>query len=91
MYLLVTCALGVNRSALVAALAMILLAHKPGWWAIEQIRQKRTPRARAMLPLSNSSFVDYLRSLGGDGKEIKTAMRAAREGPRTWRSPRILP
>jgi len=41
---LVTCALGVNRSALVAALALVML----GWdgeAAIKKIREKRTPSA----------------------------------------------
>jgi len=39
---LVTCAAGLNRSALVAALAMRMLGVEP-WLAVERIRAKRSP------------------------------------------------
>jgi protein-tyrosine phosphatase len=48
--ILVTCAAGRNRSALVAALAMRMLGVEP-WIAIEKIRARRSPQC-----LSNTCF-----------------------------------
>lgn len=58
---LVTCAQGVNRSALIAALAMII-----GGWsvrkAVENIRKYRKP-VTGSKPLFNPYFVDFLKAL----------------------------
>lgn len=62
---LVTCAMGVNRSAFVAAIALRILTGKPGWWAVEQVRARRRPRVSDLKVLSNSSFDRYLRSMSG--------------------------
>jgi protein-tyrosine phosphatase len=48
------CQAGLNRSSLVAALAMVRLGHGPGE-AIEQIRVRRSPNA-----LFNHHFVRYI-------------------------------
>lgn len=58
---LVTCQAGVNRSSLVAAMALIL----SGWTAtgaIERIRERREPPI-GMMPLENRRFVKILHAL----------------------------
>lgn len=52
---LVTCAMGVNRSSLVASLAMMLVTGKPGWWVAEWVRTTRRPQC-GMRALANRSF-----------------------------------
>lgn len=59
---LVTCAAGVNRSGLVAGLAMVLAYEMNGDDAIARIRRKRKPE-NGMTPLSNPLFVDILRGM----------------------------
>ncbi len=62
---LVTCQAGVNRSALVAAMALI----QSGWTvsgAIERIRDRREPPI-GMMPLENERFVKILQTLGRRG------------------------
>lgn len=56
---LVTCNMGVNRSALVAALALMLLGASAEE-AIAQVRSNRKPPS-GMMPLSNEHFVAALR------------------------------
>lgn len=62
---LVTCMAGVNRSAFVAALALVMTTGKPGWWALNHIRATRRPRSGAFMPLSNSDFAGYLMTISG--------------------------
>ncbi len=57
---LVTCAMGVNRSAFVAALSLMQLDDLSAARAIHRIRRLRGPYTRIM-PLSNPSFVEALR------------------------------
>jgi protein-tyrosine phosphatase len=59
---LVTCAAGVNRSALVAAMSLMLHERLPAADAIVQIRHFRRPPV-GMMPLSNPTFVEALRVL----------------------------
>ena len=62
---LVTCQAGVNRSSLVAAMALI----QSGWTAagaIERIRERRDPPI-GMMPLENRRFVQILRVIAGRG------------------------
>ncbi len=59
---LVTCQMGVNRSSLVAAIAL-LLDGMPADKAIRLIRRKRHPRID-MVPLSNPHFVQLIKRLG---------------------------
>lgn len=59
---LVTCAAGVNRSALVAAMSLMLHERLPAADAIVQIRRFRRPPV-GMMPLSNPTFVEALRAL----------------------------
>ena len=62
---LVTCQAGVNRSSLVAAMALI----QSGWTAtgaIERIRERRDPPI-GMMPLENRIFVQILKILGKRG------------------------
>lgn len=58
---LVSCWAGVNRSALVTALALMQLGHTADG-AIARIRAKRQPKI-GMRPLSNAHFVRYLLTL----------------------------
>jgi hypothetical protein len=58
---LVTCAKGVNRSALVAALAMVIGGLKMEK-AIGMIRKHRKPVSKAV-PLFNEHFVSFIRAL----------------------------
>lgn len=60
---LVTCAKGVNRSALIAALAMVL-SGVPGEEAIERIRKSRKPASGAT-PLFNEHFCKLIRDIDG--------------------------
>ena len=60
---LVTCQMGVNRSSLVAALAL-LYDGMPADKAIRLIRSKRHPRNIDMMPLSNPHFVQLIRRSG---------------------------
>jgi protein-tyrosine phosphatase len=53
---LVTCRMGINRSALVAAIAMQVAFEMPADEAIEQIRDTRSPQA-----LSNPRFEQFVR------------------------------
>lgn len=69
---LVTCAAGVNRSALVAALAMMLGKDTPKS-AIDSIRKKRKPLSKAT-PLFNNHFVDLINEVW---KEISTRKQTA--------------
>lgn len=62
---LVTCVAGVNRSAFIAALALVMTTGKPGWWALNHIRARRQPRSTAMMPLANSDFAGYLMTISG--------------------------
>ena len=55
---LVTCAQGVNRSALVAALAMVKSGTNP-WKAVNDIREHRKPPI-GLRPLSNAHFTELL-------------------------------
>jgi hypothetical protein len=59
---LVTCAMGVNRSCFVAGLALHYLTGKAGWYCIEKIRATRHP-ASGRKPLQNGAFVRVLESL----------------------------
>jgi protein-tyrosine phosphatase len=56
---LVTCAAGVNRSALVAGLAMMLGDHDVKS-AIEDIRKHRKPQYTRLTPLSNPHFQSFM-------------------------------
>lgn len=60
---LVTCNMGLNRSGIVIALALVQLGLRPAE-AIDLIREKRRS-VRGIAPLSNRWFVDRLLSLGG--------------------------
>lgn len=63
---LVTCAAGINRSAFVAALALVRLTGKPGWHAAELVKLRRRCLGignRRLCPLSNQTFLDHLVSL----------------------------
>lgn len=55
---LVTCAAGINRSAFVAALSMLMLEKMTALEALAQIRKNRT--GTVVPPLSNASFVEAL-------------------------------
>lgn len=59
---LVTCFMGVNRSAFVAALAMIRYYGLRPAEAIAQVRALRRPELTAVGVLSNQTFVDALLS-----------------------------
>jgi len=59
---LVTCTAGINRSSLVAALALMQLG-TPAGLAISTIRQRRRPPG-GFTPLSNYHFEAWLRTLG---------------------------
>ncbi len=63
---LVTCALGINRSALVAALALGQVTMMSADEIIELVRRRRNPRC-----LENSHFRDILQQLIGAGREKK--------------------
>lgn len=58
-HVLVTCAQGVNRSALIAGLAMRGAYGLPAAKVIETIRARRRP-AIGMTPLCNERFVELL-------------------------------
>ena len=71
---LVTCAAGVNRSAFVAAEALV----RGGWTsagAIERIQERRIPPVGMPTPLSNRQFVRLIHLVGGGGGR-KTRVRA---------------
>lgn len=68
---LVTCAAGVNRSALVAAMAMMLGKYAPKE-AVDAIRKKRKPLSKAT-PLFNTHFVKLINEVW---KEISTRTRS---------------
>jgi hypothetical protein len=59
---LVTCAAGVNRSAFIAALAL-MMAGDSAQMAISKIREHRRPPI-GLTPLSNVHFVSVLKHLG---------------------------
>jgi protein-tyrosine phosphatase len=61
---LITCAMGLNRSALVAALAIAQLTTKSADEIIALIRDKRDPRA-----LYNPNFVALLHHIVGSGRK----------------------
>lgn len=63
---LVTCAMGINRSAFVAALAIMQLEHLPADTVIQRIRALRGP-AVAVPPLSNPAFVEALKHFDKNG------------------------
>lgn len=63
--MLVTCQMGVNRSALIAALVIVIRSGKPGWWAKEVVRVHRKPRAYGWRVLGNQSFEAFLDSIKG--------------------------
>ncbi len=58
-----TCAMGLNRSALVAALALGRITYASADELVEQLRARRGPHC-----LSNQHFVDLLRKFVGDGR-----------------------
>lgn len=62
---LVTCRMGVNRSAFVAALSLMQLEKLSARQAIRQVREARGPDTW-ITPLSNPSFVNALRRYGGE-------------------------
>lgn len=68
---LVTCRLGLNRSALVIALALHQLTTMDGLAIVEHIR-----RQRSLSALSNKHFVQLIVSVVGDGRP-KVRRRAA--------------
>lgn len=70
---LVTCRAGLNRSSLVAGIALGQLTTMPADKIIEVIRSRRGPAA-----LSNPSFVELLRRLVGDGRPRARRRRVAR-------------
>lgn len=71
---LVTCAAGVNRSALIAAMAVVMVTGRPGWWALNHLRATRRPRSTIPLTvLQNSEFAGYLLTITG----VKQAVRAS--------------
>jgi protein-tyrosine phosphatase len=57
---LVTCAMGINRSAFVAALSLMQLNRLTAAQAVQHIRQIRGQQT-VIPPLSNPSFVEALR------------------------------
>lgn len=59
---LVTCAEGVNRSALLAALSLMLLDDLSAKQAIKALREKRKPPC-GMTPLCNKSFEAFLHGI----------------------------
>jgi protein-tyrosine phosphatase len=59
---LVTCAMGRNRSAFVAALALHLVTGEPGADMLALVRARRVDRT-GVSALSNSAFRAYLRGL----------------------------
>lgn len=61
---LVTCAAGVNRSALIAALAQVI-GGVPAEKAINRIRERRKPVSGAM-PLFNQHFVKFIHEVDAD-------------------------
>ncbi len=70
-----TCAQGVNRSALVAAMVLMMRGQSaPG--AIAAIRSGRRP-PNGMMPLSNQHFVGVLQRLDRDRRHLSDAFRAA--------------
>ena len=56
---LVTCAAGVNRSALVASMAMMMGEGETAKSAVDKIRKKRKPVSGAT-PLFNQHFVEFI-------------------------------
>jgi protein-tyrosine phosphatase len=68
---LVTCRLGLNRSALIIALALHQLTTMDGKEIVEHIR-----RQRSLSALSNKHFVQLVVSVVGDGRP-KVRRRAA--------------
>jgi len=68
---LVTCRLGLNRSALVIALALHQLTTMSGQEIVEHIR-----RQRSLSALSNKHFVQLVKGVVGDGRP-KVRRRAA--------------
>lgn len=62
MRVLVTCRMGRNRSALVAALALYLVTEAPGEDILALVRDRRTD-AVGVRALSNRAFQAYLRAL----------------------------
>jgi len=61
---LVTCAAGVNRSALIAALAQVI-GGVPAQKAIDRIRKHRMPASGSM-PLFNQHFVKFIHEVDAD-------------------------
>lgn len=60
---LVSCNMGVNRSGLVTAMALVLEGMSPDS-AIALVRTKRRPRTTDLEPLCNDEFVRVVRALG---------------------------
>jgi len=78
---LVTCRAGINRSALVAAVSLMMLDDLRADQAVEQIRNARGPRTMegwGMLPLCNQSFVRALHRY--DDARVRRRLRTARHG-----------
>jgi protein-tyrosine phosphatase len=67
---LVTCAAGLNRSALVAALALGLVTRMPVHEILVLIRSRRKPDC-----LYNKHFVEILERYIGNGRRVTTAGR----------------
>lgn len=61
-HVLVTCAMGRNRSALIAALALHKLTGKPGAWCARFVRERRRDR-EGTPALDNRHFVRLLLQL----------------------------
>jgi protein tyrosine/serine phosphatase len=77
---LVTCRAGINRSALVAAISLMMLDGLSAEQAVNQIRNTRGPRTMegwGMLPLSNKSFVRALQRYH-DARRLRKARHRAR-------------
>lgn len=69
---LVTCAAGINRSAFIAAVTLVMLTGKPGWWALNLVRSLRKPPPGQVPVLSNRDFEAYLLSVQGVKVKSKT-------------------
>lgn len=67
---LVTCAAGLNRSALVTGLAMGLTTHMSATDIILRIRERRAPAA-----LHNTHFCGYLQQFIGAGRDPSAAAK----------------
>lgn len=78
---LVTCRAGINRSAFVAAISLMLVDGLSAEQAVEQIRNTRGTRTQStwgMLPLSNRSFVRALQRFDDARRRLRQARRRTR-------------